>query len=354
MLALNKLSVLLIEKNTYPFHRVCGEYISNEVKPFLESINCYPAKLFPSTISQLEVTSPSGFILKSKLDMGGFGISRYAFDLFLKEKACEAGVTVVEGEQVYDVFEQYNIFNCKTLSQKQYKSKLVIGAQGKRSVIDKQLKRAFIQKKSPYIGVKYHVEIQGEEHTIALHNFQNGYCGISKIENGKFCICYLTTRDNLKKHGSISKMEEAVLYKNPFLKKIFSEAKFLYNAPEVINEISFETKSTHKNSLLFCGDAAGMIAPLCGNGMAMAIHSAKILSEAIIKHYTPESPSIPLIQEAYKKEWNKNFKLRLWTGRNIQKMFGENLLTEISLRCLALLPFLKTWLIKKTHGKTIL
>jgi flavin-dependent dehydrogenase len=29
------------------------------------------------------------------------------------------------------------------------------------------------------------------------------------------------------------------------------------------------------------GDSVGMIHPLCGNGMAMAIHSAKILSELL-------------------------------------------------------------------------
>jgi menaquinone-9 beta-reductase len=353
ILALHKLSVLVIEKNKYPFHRVCGEYISNEVKPFLESIDCFPSELSPTAISQLEITAPSGYTHKSDLGMGGFGISRYAFDLFLKEKATEAGVVVIEGEQVNDVFKHNNVFTCKTLSHKEFQSTLVIGAQGKRSLMDKQLKRKFIEKKSPYIGVKYHVAIASNENTIALHNFENGYCGISKIEDGKFCLCYLTTRENLRKHGSIPKMEEAILFKNPYLKKIFTEAKFLYDAPEVINEISFETKSTQDNDLMFCGDAAGMIAPLCGNGMAMAIHSAKLLSESILKHYQPTAPNISLIHVEYQQKWNRNFKQRLWIGRTIQKVFVQNIVTEISLRSLSALPFIKRWLIKKTHGKEI-
>jgi len=29
---------LLFEKETYPFHKVCGEYISNESFPFLEKL----------------------------------------------------------------------------------------------------------------------------------------------------------------------------------------------------------------------------------------------------------------------------------------------------------------------------
>ena len=36
-LAQLKRSVLLLEKNKYPFHRVCGEYISMESWDFLES-----------------------------------------------------------------------------------------------------------------------------------------------------------------------------------------------------------------------------------------------------------------------------------------------------------------------------
>ena len=57
----------------------------------------------------------------------------------------------------------------------------------------------------------------------------------------------------------------------------------LFEKPEVINEITFEKQDPVSNHILMCGDAAGMITPLCGNGMAMAIHSAKILSGLIIE-----------------------------------------------------------------------
>ena len=36
--------VLLIEKNSYPKHKVCGEYISNEVLPYLNSLGINPIK----------------------------------------------------------------------------------------------------------------------------------------------------------------------------------------------------------------------------------------------------------------------------------------------------------------------
>ncbi|MDB5257254.1 MAG: fumarate reductase/succinate dehydrogenase flavoprotein domain protein [Chitinophagaceae bacterium] len=351
LLALSGLSVVVIEKNTYPFHRVCGEYISNEVKPFLESIGCFPHTLAPTSISTLMVTSPSGFSLQAKLDLGAFGISRYAFDDFLKTKAIEAGATIVQGEQIYEVQKTNDGFICKSLTQKTYTSRLVIGAQGKRSMIDKYLNRSFVQQRSPYIGVKYHIRTHHPDDLIALHNFQDGYCGISKIENDTYCLCYLTTRENLRKHGTIAKMEEAILYKNPFLKQLFTSSEFLFHTPEVINEISFSPKSLSDQEVIFCGDSAGMIAPLCGNGMAMAIHAAKLLSESIIRH--KETLDETAIYKHYKKEWTTHFKNRLRIGRTIQKLFGRNTTTEISLRLLSRFPFLLRWIISKTHGKIL-
>jgi flavin-dependent dehydrogenase len=351
LLALEGLSVAVIEKNTYPFHRVCGEYISNEVKPFLESIDCFPSALHPTNIDKLTVTAPSGFSLHAKLDMGAFGISRYAFDEFLKNKAEEAGAKIFQGEQISEIKHTSDGFICKSLSQQEYIGKLVIGAQGKRSMIDKQLNRSFVSQRSPYIGVKYHIRTDHANDVIALHNFKDGYCGISKVENNTYCLCYLTTRENLRRYGSIAKMEEAVLYKNPFLKKLFTTATFLYDAPKVINEISFDSKSLADQQVIFCGDAAGMVAPLCGNGMAMAIHSAKLLSECIIQNKDTLDEAI--IYRAYQKKWNAHFKNRLWIGRTIQKLFGRNSTTEISLRILSLFPFLLQWVISNTHGKVV-
>ena len=42
LLAKGGREVLLIEKKTYPFHRVCGEYVSNEVQGFLEKEGLFP------------------------------------------------------------------------------------------------------------------------------------------------------------------------------------------------------------------------------------------------------------------------------------------------------------------------
>ncbi|WP_028980768.1 NAD(P)/FAD-dependent oxidoreductase [Sporocytophaga myxococcoides] len=344
-------NVLVIEKKEYPFHKVCGEYISNEVKPFLQSIGLNLADLCPSEISRLKVTSPLGAEVNMQLDLGGFGLSRYTLDRALYELAKSKGVSFLLKGQVEDVNFEGDSFNIKLQDGSEHYARIVVGSFGKRSNLDRQLNRKFFFKRSPYIGVKYHIRTEFPDDLIALHNFKDGYCGISKIEDNKYCLCYLSSRNNLKDHGNIDEMEKEVLFRNRHLKYIFENSDFLYKKPEVINEISFEKKEAVSNHLLFCGDAAGMISPLCGNGMAMAIHSAKILSELISIHFVKSSLDRQLLEAQYSSKWNELFSTRLFVGRQIQKLFGQDLMTELSIRFLNSAKPVSRQLIKMTHGK---
>ena len=155
------------------------------------------------------------------------------------------------------------------------------GHLAKEANLDVKWKRKFILQKpnklNNYIGVKYHIKINWPEDLIALHNFENGYCGISQVEGNKYCLCYLTTAKNLERCGhSIPQMEREILCRNHHLKKIFEDAEMIFPSPVTISQISFERKEQVYNHLLLTGDAAGMIAPLCGNGMSMALHGSKI------------------------------------------------------------------------------
>lgn len=339
-------NVLLIEKKKYPFHRVCGEYISNETRPFLTSIGLDFEKLGVKDITKFQFTSPSGKVLETDLGLGGFGISRYIIDEKLYQLAKSVGVTFLLENTVESVDFQADKFIIKTVSDT-FESKYAIGTFGKRTKLDATLQRDFFTKRSPYIGVKYHIKTNFPRDLIALHNFKDGYCGISAIEEDKYCLCYLTTRENLRKHGTIMEMEKNILWKNPHLQKIFTESAFLYDKPEVINEISFAPKTTIENHVLMAGDSAGLITPLCGNGMAMAIHGAKLLSDCILQNYDDRN----LVEKTYQNAWKQNFHQRLWIGRNVQKMFGNEVISEIALTTMKIIKPLLHMVIKATHGK---
>lgn len=342
--------ITVIERKRYPFHRVCGEYISNEVKPFLNQLGLKVEDLRPATINRFLLSSPSGTTTTAPLGLGGFGISRFTLDEYLFHQAAARGIEFILDTSVTDVNFQENQFFVQLSSNTVITADLVIGAYGKRANLDRRLNRSFFQQRSPYIGVKYHIHTDFPRDLIALHNFKDGYAGISAIENKRYCFCYLTSRQNLKQHGTIPEMEEAVLQQNPLIKQIFSNSDFLYEQPEVINEISFAPKTCLENHILMCGDSAGLITPLCGNGMAMAIHGAKIVSEEVSR-YLQGAYSRSQLEQAYTQRWQKQFNNRLRTGRLIQGLFGQPMLSELTIGLLRSLPAVLHFLIKKTHGK---
>lgn len=346
--------IVLFEKEKYPFHKVCGEYISLESRYFLGSLGLELDDMQLPVIKKLVVSSPNGKIMMHKLPLGGFGISRYKLDYELYRIALEAGVTVHEETKVNDIIFSDEAFTIST-SSGTVVSKICAGTFGKRSNIDIKWGRDFIVKRSGrlnnYIGIKYHVETDLPQDTIALHNFKNGYCGISKIEDNKYCLCYLTTSKNVKAcNNSISEMEKKILWENPELKKIFSAAHFLPGFPVTISQISFNKKSQVEDHVILIGDAAGMITPLCGNGMSMALHGSKIAFECM-ENFLQKRINRYQMESHYALAWKKNFSTRLRVGRLIQKIFGRETVTNLFISVIKSVPFAVRRIIRSTHGE---
>jgi len=346
--------VLVLEKDQYPRHKVCGEYISFESKPFLERIGLAISLMKLPEINTLQVSDTKGRVLKAKLPQGGFGISRYKLDATLATIAEQSGVNLLCNTKADDIIFEKGVFTVKA-GDRMYTAKVVCGAWGKRGNLDNKLLRDFaVEKKqglNNFVGVKYHIKYSWPEHLIALHNFRNGYCGISRVEDDRCCLCYLTNAANLQESGNdIKQMELEILMKNPHLKKIFAHADFLYEHPLTISQISFRKKGLVQGHILMLGDSAGMISPLCGNGMSMAFHSSLIAFDAI-QDFLEEKVSRAQMEDAYTKRWNKQFASRIGMGRFIQSRFGKEWQTSLFLNSMKLFPFLQKPMIKATAGK---
>jgi flavin-dependent dehydrogenase len=346
-------TTILIEKEQYPYHKVCGEYISSESAGFLQRLGIPLADLKLPQINNLQISGNKGRLYPFTLPLGGFGISRYTLDNMLYNIAVAKGVTVLTQTKITDIAFANDIFTITTNKQS-ITAKCAVGSFGKRSNLDVKWKRPFITSNTArlnnYIGVKYHIQYAHADGVIALHNFTNGYCGISNIEDGKTCLCYLTTAKNLQQSGnSIKQMEKDILQKNPHLRDIFLNADFLYKEPITISQISFSQKSQVENHLLMVGDAAGMITPLCGNGMSMAMHASKLAFNSL-QLYLQGNISRQQMEEQYTTHWKKQFSRRLLAGRIVQSIFGGDKSTALFLQVMHKNNWLAQKLISSTHG----
>ena len=162
----------------------------------------------------------------------------------------------------------------------------------------------------------------------------------------------MTNAENLKKSGNdILLMQKNILYKNQHLKKIFSESEICKTFPVVISQINFNKKTQVENNMLMIGDAAGMITPLCGNGMSIALHTAKIAVE-FSENFLQQKITRNEMEILYQTNWNQQFLKRLQTGRTLQIFFGSSRLSNLFVQTFKVFPFLAKPLIKMTHGKS--
>jgi flavin-dependent dehydrogenase len=350
-LARKGLLVCLFEKETYPFHKVCGEYISMESWDFLIRLGLPLESWNLPKIHSLQITAPNGEVIHADLPLGGFGISRYKLDAALADIAKSAGVHLFENTKVQDILFEGNSHQVQS-SAGLFTAKVACACYGKKSNLDVKWKRHFTreQGKQNYVGVKYHVRANLPPDQIALHNFQDGYCGISKIEDDRYCLCYLTKSENLRNNQqSIPAMEAKVLKQNPELKKLLDKVELLYDEPVTIAQISFAKKTQVENHVLCIGDAAGMITPLCGNGMSMALHASVIVANSITAFLEERLTRVEM-EKSYHKNWNRQFANRLRTGRIIQRFFGNAFWSGFLIRTLKPFPSIIKALISKTHG----
>ena len=350
-LAMEGKEVLVFEKNQYPHHKVCGEYISREILPYLDRLGIGLQDAVH--IDTFQLSTKNGKTFETKLPLGGIGLSRYALDHRFYLRAVELGVSF-SFKSVKSVCFSNNQFTITDESGQVYSALIAVGAYGKRSELDKKLDRAFAVKKSPWVGVKAHYyHPKFNENRVELHNFRGGYGGLSRVENNIVNFCYLADYKNFKIHKGIENFNNKIVSANPFLRNFLESASPVFEKPLAIAQFSFSKKKVVENHLLMCGDTAGLIHPLCGNGMAMAIHSAKLASECILKFMTFKKYSRNEMESEYSAKWKLNFANRLSNGRRIQSVLLKPVLTDQLLIMLAKTPGLMNLLIKRTHGKLI-
>ncbi|WP_420322625.1 NAD(P)/FAD-dependent oxidoreductase [Flagellimonas sp.] len=346
--------VLVIEKNKYPHHKVCGEYVSNEVNPYLGELGLNLDAYNLPQIDTLQLSTAKGNMVEVKLPLGGFGISRYTLDHELYQLALKKGVCF-QHETVSEIHFNGNEFRITKSNGESIQTKVVLGAFGKRSNLDIKMERSFARQKSPWLAIKCHYkDAEQPAHMVSLHNFQGGYGGLSQIEGGKVNFCYLVKYENFKSESDIHSFNESVVSKNPFIQKFLSNATPLFEKPMAIAQISFLKKEPVENHVLMCGDTAGLIHPLCGNGMAMAIHSAKLAVDAIVPFLEKSNFTRNEMEKTYQMQWHANFRKRLYMGRQLQGLMMHTNWFNIGMSTLANSKTLLRGMIRTTHGTPIL
>lgn len=274
----------LLDKRTSPRHKVCGEFLSPESLHFIADLRIdrdVLAALEPSEMSTARLTLANGISLEIPLPGTALGISRYALDHALLSDARKKGVHVRTGVKVTGIFPNERGYQLDVRSPRERRAitaRAVIGAWGRspqsavtggfrgRSSADRAL-----------IGVKSHYEGAGDGQVVELFIFPGGYLGISPIEGGHRNVSALLTRSTFHRAGkSVSGAIEAATRFHPTLEQRIGCARPVPGSQAVVANVTPSRKLAAWGRVPHIGDAAAVIPPLCGDGMAMALRSAAL------------------------------------------------------------------------------
>lgn len=344
--------VLLLEKGTYPQHKLCGEFLSPEVQALCMELGVLEAMRAAGAhpIERVRVTAADGAAFASTLPGTALGLSRYRFDRLLFEHACAADVDGRSSMRVRTVEGSLAEGFTVATADASFHGRLVLGAYGKRGLLDRTLERPFLEEKSPLVAFKAHFEGKSLPGWIELHAFAGGYCGVAHVERGRVNVCWIGWAEALRAAGGTpDAMIAETLPKNPALAARLDGMVRVSDSFLAVSQVSLASKAPFARDVCMIGDTAGMIGPLCGDGMAMALQSAT-LAVPPAAAFLDGRAGAEAFRARYTKAWQAAFGRRMRVGRWMHEGYMRPRVARLGVRLAHRVPALGRWVIRHTRG----
>ena len=281
--------VLLCEAGAYPHDKLCGEFLSPECAVLLARLGMAPpGELRARQLDVARITAPDGTSWEAPFPAPAWGLSRRTLDARLAERACAAGVELREGTAVAGISgDLEHGFTLETRRAGWASSggpapgdavgaRLVVGAYGKRATLDRLLGRRFLAHRQPYVAFKAHHAGPPLPGRIELHAFGGGYCGLSETEDGAANVCFLAHTPVFAAAGDPEAFVRWMGAQNPRLGDWLGRAERLDGRWLSIAQVPFVQKEALAGDVLMAGDAAGLVVPLAGDGISMALRGGEL------------------------------------------------------------------------------
>jgi flavin-dependent dehydrogenase len=274
LLARRGYSVALVDRDDFPRDKLCGEFLSYDALPITEALGIDLGGA--PYIEHCRVVG-RGRTYAFDFPHPARGVSRMFLDDALHRCAVDAGAQAVMA--MATAVSRDSV----TLDDGAIRARVVTGAWGRWGRFDQQLERAFVRDRSHRnFGFKRHYRGEGARGVIELYSFADGYLGVSDVEGGITNICGLVHARRLQGHkGKWDSFVEEIRTEEEPLAAMYARYEpaqdgFLSSEPVI-----FRSRSAVEEGIFMIGDASGVIDPLTGNGMAMAMQSALVAAPFI-------------------------------------------------------------------------
>lgn len=281
--------VLLVDEACFPRDKVCGESVSPGGRRLLADLGVSEAveRLAPQALFGMTLTSPNGTSFRGDYRGAadpGFAVRRERFDHVLLDQARAAGAEVREGVRVTGLVSDDGAVTGVTCDDgrgpQTIRARLVIGADGRRSVVARRLGLLREHRSLRKFAVRgYWDGMDGLETRGEMHVGGGGYCGIAPLSGARANVTFvLDRREMAAAGGDLEGFYRRTLPRWPRVQERLSRATFL-GPPTAIGPLALEASRVSAPGALLVGDSAGFYDPFTGEGVTLALRSAEMAAE---------------------------------------------------------------------------
>jgi flavin-dependent dehydrogenase len=341
--------VALFEKHAGPVQKVCGEFISAEGLPFLAAMGLDLHRLGAEHISHVRLHG-RGKSLEAQLPQAGAAISRFKLDELMIESAWHAGAQVHRGQEVRKLQATDAGFTVGT-GKAALEARALICATGKFDFPPVQQR---IGRDNSLVGIKVHLRMSAEaqaalQQHVDLFVFKDGYGGLVHVEDGLTNLCFLIKKRGLRALGREWPVMAARLGSScPALAAYLSDTMPAFWPPVSVANVPYGfVRETAVADNLYCvGDQLAVIPSFAGEGMTIAMRSAKAASEHILRASISDKKAGA---KAFHQEMAAELRPQVKFGYRIHQLLKSPRLTEIGTAAARLWPKLVDYIFQKTR-----
>jgi len=328
----SSLNVALIDKSTFPRDKICGDVLSPDVVGQLQKlpvdfssfINDFNEKLECKAVRFVAPNYAFSDISLVNYDLSGYISPRIDFDNFLFEhtKKCK-NVTIFEGQEISSINESPEEITVLMKNGESLQSPIILGSDGAQSFVKRALQKEKPDKNHYCAGIRMYFEgVTGfsDLNAVELHFYNEllpGYFWIFPLPNNRANVGIgMLSSFVSKKKINLKQELTSIINTHPNVKDRFKNATIVDDAKGFPLPLGSKKRSISGNRYLLLGDAASLINPLSGEGIANAIRSGRVAAEHILRcHSTNRFDSAfnkAYDKEIYKRMWNE-LRLNYWT-----------------------------------------
>ncbi len=276
-------NVVLIEKESGPHDKVCGEFLSREAVDYLQQVGIAPLDLGATTIRTLRLSAGSKTITAS-LPFEALSLSRHVLDAALLARAEENGSQILRGTTVESLIPDCNHWIASLSGGDSLRASTVFLATGKHNL------RGFARSpsmQSDLVGFKMHwqltpAQFRALRNCMDLYLFPGGYGGLSLIEGGTANLCLVVRRSKLRVAGGWPRLLDFILHGNRQLRQLLDGGTALWPRPLAISPIPYGYLIRESAGLWCVGDQAAVIPSFTGDGISIALHSGALAAQMFL------------------------------------------------------------------------